>query len=93
MRFIALMLALSLLATAHAADAPKTVVYFSPNGGCTAAVVDALGKAKKTVLVQAYPSAILKGQRHPPGGCIGYTTTCFHGRRRVDSPMNPPSSA
>ncbi len=54
MRFIVLILALSLLATAHAADAPKTVVYFSPNGGCTAAVVDALGKAKKTVLVQAY---------------------------------------
>ncbi len=55
MRFIVLILALSLLATAQAADAPKTVVYFSPNGGCTAAVVDALGKAKKTVLVQAYP--------------------------------------
>ena len=54
MRFIALILALSLLAAAHAADAPKTTVYFSPDGGCTAAVVDALGKAKKTVLVQAY---------------------------------------
>ena len=44
-------------------------------------------------ILYGYPSAILKGQRHPPGGCIGYTTTCFHGRRRVDSPMNPPSSA
>jgi len=30
------------------------VVYFSPKGGCTEAVVDALGKAKQTVLVQAY---------------------------------------
>ena len=29
-------------------------VYFSPNGGCTEAVVKALGGAKKTVLVQAY---------------------------------------
>jgi phosphatidylserine/phosphatidylglycerophosphate/cardiolipin synthase-like enzyme len=29
-------------------------VYFSPRGGCTEAVVDALGKAKSTVLVQAY---------------------------------------
>jgi phosphatidylserine/phosphatidylglycerophosphate/cardiolipin synthase-like enzyme len=29
-------------------------VYFSPKGGCTEAVVDALGKAKQTVLVQAY---------------------------------------
>ena len=29
-------------------------VYFSPKGGCTEAVVEALGKAKSTVLVQAY---------------------------------------
>jgi phosphatidylserine/phosphatidylglycerophosphate/cardiolipin synthase-like enzyme len=29
-------------------------VYFSPKGGCTEAVVDALTKAKSTVLVQAY---------------------------------------
>jgi hypothetical protein len=29
-------------------------VYFSPHGGCTEAVVDALGKAKSTVLVEAY---------------------------------------
>lgn len=28
--------------------------YFSPNGGCTDAVVAALGEARKTVLVQAY---------------------------------------
>ena len=29
-------------------------VYFSPKGGCTDAVVNALNKAKKTILVQAY---------------------------------------
>jgi phosphatidylserine/phosphatidylglycerophosphate/cardiolipin synthase-like enzyme len=29
-------------------------VYFSPNGGCTQAIVEEVGKAKKTVLVQAY---------------------------------------
>jgi phosphatidylserine/phosphatidylglycerophosphate/cardiolipin synthase-like enzyme len=29
-------------------------VYFSPNGGCTEAVVNALNQAKKTLLVQAY---------------------------------------
>lgn len=29
-------------------------VYFSPRGGCTEAVVEALGKAKSSVLVQAY---------------------------------------
>lgn len=28
--------------------------YFSPLGGCTAAIIDALAAAKKTVLVQAY---------------------------------------
>jgi hypothetical protein len=28
--------------------------YFSPNGGCTEAVAEALGQAKNTVKVQAY---------------------------------------
>jgi phosphatidylserine/phosphatidylglycerophosphate/cardiolipin synthase-like enzyme len=29
-------------------------VYFSPKGGCTKAIVSALGAAKQVVLVQAY---------------------------------------
>lgn len=29
-------------------------VYFSPNGGCTDAIVNSLNQAKKTILVQAY---------------------------------------
>jgi phospholipase D-like protein len=29
-------------------------VYFSPDGGCTQAIVEEVGKAKRTVLVQAY---------------------------------------
>jgi phosphatidylserine/phosphatidylglycerophosphate/cardiolipin synthase-like enzyme len=33
---------------------PAWSVYFSPDGGCTDAIVDALTQAKKTVLVQAY---------------------------------------
>ena len=33
---------------------PVSHVYFSPEGGCTQAVVDALGQAKSSVLVQAY---------------------------------------
>lgn len=33
---------------------PKWKVYFSPKGGCTEAVVAALGTAKSTVSVQAY---------------------------------------
>jgi phosphatidylserine/phosphatidylglycerophosphate/cardiolipin synthase-like enzyme len=32
----------------------KWSVYFSPHGGCTEAVVDALGKAKSTVLLEEY---------------------------------------
>lgn len=33
---------------------PAAEVYFSPHGGCTEAVVRELGKARQTVLVQAY---------------------------------------
>lgn len=56
-RFDALLLAVwvaqSGFVVGHAA--PDSVqVYFSPKGGCTEAVVDALSKAKSTVLVQAY---------------------------------------
>ena len=40
-------------ATAAPADA-KVSVCFSPGGGCTKAVVDAIGKARKDILVQAY---------------------------------------
>ena len=32
----------------------RVAVFFSPKGGCTEAVVDELGKARETVLVQAY---------------------------------------
>lgn len=32
----------------------EVTVFFSPKGGCTGAVVDALGRAKSSVLVQAY---------------------------------------
>jgi phosphatidylserine/phosphatidylglycerophosphate/cardiolipin synthase-like enzyme len=32
----------------------QIAVYFSPNGGCTDAIVKALGDAKTSVLVQAY---------------------------------------
>jgi len=41
-------------ATAPAATEEGVAVFFSPKGGCTEAVVDALGKAKPTILVQAY---------------------------------------
>jgi phosphatidylserine/phosphatidylglycerophosphate/cardiolipin synthase-like enzyme len=34
-------------------DAP-TQVCFSPAGGCTAQIIDAIGKAKSEILVQAY---------------------------------------
>jgi phosphatidylserine/phosphatidylglycerophosphate/cardiolipin synthase-like enzyme len=35
-------------------DATSIDVYFSPHGGCTEAVVNALGHAKQTAYVQAY---------------------------------------
>lgn len=54
MRILSLILAVAILATGCEAVAPKTLVYFSPGGGCTEAVVEALGKARKTILVQAY---------------------------------------
>jgi phosphatidylserine/phosphatidylglycerophosphate/cardiolipin synthase-like enzyme len=43
-----------LLAFAVHATAADIKVYFSPDGGCTEAVVDNLNKATNTVLVQAY---------------------------------------
>src|ERR1043166_2812012 len=43
-----------LAAAAQTLAAEKLQVFFSPKGGCTEAVVDALSKAKSTVLVQAY---------------------------------------
>ena len=43
-----------LLSFAIHATAADIQVYFSPEGGCTEAVVRELGKAKSTVLVQAY---------------------------------------
>jgi phosphatidylserine/phosphatidylglycerophosphate/cardiolipin synthase-like enzyme len=48
---------LALLAASPARPPSLTVrarVYFSPNGGCTEAVVAELNRAKKTILVQAY---------------------------------------
>jgi phosphatidylserine/phosphatidylglycerophosphate/cardiolipin synthase-like enzyme len=41
------------LVSARVAADPLSV-YFSPDGGCTQAIVEEVGKAKKTVLVQAY---------------------------------------
>jgi len=53
--FLAPLLALSLFLIHPATAQPvSTHVYFSPHGGCTEAVVDALNSAKETILVQAY---------------------------------------
>jgi phosphatidylserine/phosphatidylglycerophosphate/cardiolipin synthase-like enzyme len=52
-----LLIALLLSASTHvwAQQCPQDIhPFFSPNGGCTAAVVSALDGAKKQVLVQAY---------------------------------------
>jgi hypothetical protein len=36
------------------ATQPAWSVYFSPKGGCTEAIVQEIGKAKSSILVQAY---------------------------------------
>lgn len=43
-----------LLVTAIAVTAAEIQVYFSPRGGCTAAIVQNVNAAKSNVLVQAY---------------------------------------
>jgi len=48
-------------------EKPTTLeVYFSPNGGCTDAVIRELSKAKSTVLIQAH-SAKTHLPIHKPG--------------------------
>lgn len=47
-------LCLHSLAAADVVHRPKYAVHFSPKGGCTEAVVEALGAAKSNVVVQAY---------------------------------------
>jgi phosphatidylserine/phosphatidylglycerophosphate/cardiolipin synthase-like enzyme len=50
-----LLLLLALPLSLHAQQGPQDLhSYFSPNGGCTQALVDTLGSARKSVLVQAY---------------------------------------
>ena len=57
-RLLVWVVCFGLLGTGAAQAAPKVStaaeVYFSPQGGCTEAVVKELGNAKQTVLVQAY---------------------------------------
>ncbi len=53
LRLLAICSFLGWSATCSAGE-PQWSVYFSPHGGCTEAVVEALGNAKATVLVQAY---------------------------------------
>ena len=45
---------LALLISLSVATATDIKVYFSPNGGCTEAIVDSLRTATNTILVQAY---------------------------------------
>jgi phosphatidylserine/phosphatidylglycerophosphate/cardiolipin synthase-like enzyme len=47
-----LILHFGILSTLHAE--PQIAAYFSPHGGCTQAIVSAIGAAKKSILVEAY---------------------------------------
>jgi phosphatidylserine/phosphatidylglycerophosphate/cardiolipin synthase-like enzyme len=51
---ILLALGLPAQSTGLTLENPRAQVYFSPRGGCTEAVVAALGSARRSVLVQAY---------------------------------------
>jgi phosphatidylserine/phosphatidylglycerophosphate/cardiolipin synthase-like enzyme len=52
--FLICLLTLALPALARAADCLSPTVCFTPGGNCTQLIVQALGEAKRTVLVQAY---------------------------------------
>jgi len=54
MKIFILLLALAVPAVAQTFHPASVEVYFSPDGGCTDAIVAELGRAKKTVYVQAY---------------------------------------
>ncbi len=55
---ISALLLFTITATSYATDLTlnntPAQVYFSPNGGCTNAIVKEIGKAKQEILVQAY---------------------------------------
>jgi phosphatidylserine/phosphatidylglycerophosphate/cardiolipin synthase-like enzyme len=53
-RFFLSLLLVSLPLQAADPSFPTITSYFSPNGGCTEAIVGALNGAKSTILVQAY---------------------------------------
>ena len=54
-RFLLPLLLLSLpFEAAYSIFNPEVCAFFSPNGGCTQAVVSALDAAKQSILVQAY---------------------------------------
>jgi phosphatidylserine/phosphatidylglycerophosphate/cardiolipin synthase-like enzyme len=56
-KYFILIIIISFASLVQAIDVPLTTtahVYFSPDGGCTYAIVSALNKAKTEVLVQAY---------------------------------------
>jgi len=52
--FITIILLLSAFTTLAASDSLSVQVFFSPRGGCTEAVVNAITQAKTEILVQAY---------------------------------------
>ena len=54
MKLLLVLLLLAVPSVAQTFHPASVEVYFSPDGGCTEAIVAELGKAKKTVFVQAY---------------------------------------
>jgi phosphatidylserine/phosphatidylglycerophosphate/cardiolipin synthase-like enzyme len=52
--FVLLWLALVIWSTAALAQPGSIRVYFSPNGGCTDAILNQINQAKQEILIQAY---------------------------------------
>lgn len=54
MKFLLLFILLIVCVTGPLHAEPQISVYFSPHGGCTEAIVQAIGHSKKSILVEAY---------------------------------------
>jgi len=52
--FAAIIISLGIFASPRAAEVADIRVYFSPNGGCTEAIIEEIKNAKAEILVQAY---------------------------------------
>ncbi len=75
-RFLLPLLCLSLPLQSADPSSPTISSYFSPNGGCTQSVVDALGSAKTSALVRSSLLLHLCPNCQSPSGCPQTRSRC-----------------